>query len=91
MTHSPILLRYKRNSYHASGVVSTVKNLHGRPRSLSAQRGLMEDEGAKTVLSRVFTPSPQRFSFRSMSVHAGSLCAVAHQNITAIDVPRREA
>jgi|HubBroStandDraft_6_1064221.scaffolds.fasta_scaffold02923_10 hypothetical protein len=86
-----ILLRYRRNSYHGSGVGPTVKSLHGRPRPFSAQRGLSEDEGAKPAPLAAFTPSPQLFSFRSMSVYAASPGAVAHQSISAIDVPRREA
>jgi|HubBroStandDraft_6_1064221.scaffolds.fasta_scaffold237867_3 hypothetical protein len=87
MTHSPILPRYKRNSYHGPGIVPTVKSLYGRPRPFSAQRGLIEDEGAKPVAFPVFTPSFQLFSFRSMSLDPASLCTVAHQSIVPLTFP----
>lgn len=58
-----ILLRYKRNSYHGSGVVTTVKSLHGRPRPFSAQRGLTEDEGAIPVPLRRSTQAFSSFLF----------------------------
>lgn len=91
MTHSPILLRYKRNSYHGSGVVPTVKSLHGRPRPFSAQRGLSEDEGANPEPLPVFTLGVPLCSLRSIPARAVSRSAVAHPSIGSIDVPHREA